>query len=92
MKDRAKVLSSRIRMLEEENKALRVMVDISSVSVEHKTAGTRMAGPGNKSKEVTLGLVMMPLPKGWRCDGQLGSFPITRHGQNYVAVHLVKED
>ncbi len=91
IKERAKVLSARIQILEEENQALKMAAAIEGFKIEHQGVSNRIYR--GRSKEFRVGQLILPLPRGWVIDSSSGSFTAfttERHGQKYAEVQVIQ--
>lgn len=90
IKERAKVLSARIQILEEENQALKMAAAIEGFKIEHRGTAKRIYL--GKSKELAIGQLILPLPRGWIVDTNFSTacFTIERHGQKYAEIQVIQ--
>lgn len=94
LKDRAKVLAARVRILEEENSALRVMAEMVGAGVKGQSVSRRPRPrrPLDGMVDCLVGRVDFPLPRGWVVEnnGVMAAYTVERHGQKYAEVKVVR--
>jgi hypothetical protein len=86
---RARTLNRRVRLLEEENRALRVAVGLDAARIEEE--GTAKRFLHGERTEMPVGRLRFPLPAGWDFDrGEI--LWETRDGQKYLKVPIIKTE
>lgn len=87
LKTRAKSLHHQVKLLEEENRALRVAIGLDGAAIEDRGTTNRMFR--GEAVRLRVGALVFPIPKGWEYDQGLITWE-TKNGQAYVKLPIIK--